>query len=124
MRRAWRGLSVAGALGLWVVASAAGTGNFPTNPTGWNEITRENRPWTYNWWMGSAVDTTNLTRELQRYKDAGLGGIHIIPIYAAKGPKARRIEYLSPKWMDMLQFCVREAGKLDLGVDMTTGTGW
>jgi len=87
-------------------------------------ITREARPWTYWWWMGSAVDKTNLTRELQRYHDAGLGGVHIIPIYGAKGYESRFIDYLSPDWMQMLAHTVTEAQRLDMGVDMTMGTGW
>ena len=34
------------------------------------------------------------------------------------------IDYLSPKWMSMLEHCVREGDRLDMGIDMTTGTGW
>ncbi len=94
------------------------------NTTAWPSITREQRPWAYWWWMGSAVDKTNLTRELTRYRDAGYGGVHIIPIYGAKGWETNYISYLSPRWMEMLDYTVREAKKLDLGVDMTTGTGW
>jgi hypothetical protein len=90
----------------------------------WPQITREQRPWAYWWWMGSAVDKTNLTRELTRYRDAGYGGVHIIPIYGAKGWEDRYIEYLSPKWMEMLRHTVSESRRLDLGVDMTTGSGW
>ncbi len=90
----------------------------------WPTQTRQCRPWTYNWWLGSAVDKENLARELARYKKAGLGGIHIVPIYGAKGAEGRYIDYLSPKWMEMFAFATQEAGKLDLGVDMTTGTGW
>lgn len=87
-------------------------------------ITREAKPWTYWWWMASAVDPGNLTRELERYRDAGFGGVHIIPIYGAKGFEDRFIEYLSPKWMEMLRHTVTEARRLGLDVDMTTGSGW
>jgi len=90
----------------------------------WPTITRECRPWAYNWWLGSAVDRNNLARELQRYHEAGLGGIHIIPIYGAKGAEARYIQYLSPEWREMLGVAVAEAGRRGIGVDMTTGTGW
>ena len=90
----------------------------------WPPITREQRPWAYWWWMGSAVDQTNLTRELTRYRAAGYGGVHIIPIYGAKGWESSYLRYLSPQWMEMLDHTVREAKRLDLGVDMTTGTGW
>lgn len=90
----------------------------------WPAITHEQRPWAYWWWMGSAVDKSNLTRELTRYREAGYGGVHIIPIYGAKGWESNYISYLSPQWMEMLDHTVREAKRLDLGVDMTTGTGW
>ena len=90
----------------------------------WPQTTRESRPWAYWWWMGSAVDKTNLTRELQRYSEAGLGGVHIIPIYGAKGFETNFIKYLTPRWLEMLDYTVRQANRLDMGVDMTTGTGW
>jgi hypothetical protein len=95
-----------------------------SSSVGWPLITREQRPWAYWWWMGSAVDKTNLTRELTRYRAAGYGGMHIIPIYGAKDWESSYIRYLSPQWMEMLDHTVREANRLDLGVDMTTGTGW
>ncbi len=74
--------------------------------------------------MGSAVDTNNLTRELERYAKAGWGGVHIIPIYGAKGWEDKYIPYLSPQWMAMLRYTVAEAQRLGMAVDMTLGTGW
>ncbi len=86
-------------------------------------MSRQTRPWAYWWWMGSAVEQTNLTRELHRYRDAGLGGVHIIPIYGAKGFEEKFIPYLTPEWMAMLDYTIKQADRLDLGVDMTTGSG-
>jgi hypothetical protein len=108
---------------LTITATAAEPG--PSNqPLAWPAPTREGRPWSYWWWLGSAVDTNNLTRELQRYADSGWGGVHIIPIYGAKGWEDKYLDYLSPPWMAMLRHTVSEANRLGLGVDMTTGTGW
>lgn len=90
----------------------------------WPVITGECKPWAYWWWLGSGVDETNISRELTRYQDAGMGGVHIIPIYGAKGCENKYIEYLSPRWMEILNYTVSEARKRNLGVDMTTGTGW
>jgi hypothetical protein len=90
----------------------------------WPATTHETRPWAYHWWLGSAVDPDNLARELRRYREAGLGGVHVIPIYGARGAEARYLDYLSPGWFEAFQFCVTEAGRLGLGVDLTTGTGW
>jgi hypothetical protein len=90
----------------------------------WPQPSRESRPWSYWWWLGSAVDETYLTRELQRYHDAGWGGVHIIPIYGAKGFEEKYIPYLSRRWMQMLRHACEEADRMDMRVDMTTGTGW
>ena len=95
------------------------------NPAlGWPEITRENKPWTRWWWPGSAVDRPNLTRQLEQFAAAGLGGVEVTPIYGAKGYEARYIDYLSPQWVAMLEHTGREAQRLNLGLDMATGTGW
>jgi hypothetical protein len=98
--------------------------NLPTDPLAWPEINRTNRPWTRWWWLGSAVDRENVTRRLEQYRAAGFGGVEICPIYGAKGAEARYIDFLSPRWMEMLAHTTSEARRLDLGVDMTTGTGW
>jgi len=100
--------------------SAAGT----PPPLAWPAITKECRPWTYWWWMGSAVDRTELTRHIEAYYAAGMGGVHIIPIYGAAGYEGRYIPYLTPTWMEMLAHTSKEAARLGMGVDMTTGTGW
>jgi hypothetical protein len=92
--------------------------------TTWPEITRENKPWTRWWWPGSGVDAASLTAELQSFQEAGLGGFEITPIYGAKGYENRYIDFLTPKWMQMLEHTGREAKRLGLGVDMATGTGW
>lgn len=107
------------AIGLLCGAAPAWPG-----PLDWPEISSEQRPWAYNWWLGSAVDRENLGRELRRYADAGLGGIHIIPIYGAKGAEGRYLPFLGEGWIEMLRFATEEGARLGLGVDMTTGTGW
>jgi hypothetical protein len=90
----------------------------------WPPATKECLPWSYWWWMGSAVDEANVARELSRYGQAGWGGVHIIPIYGAKGYEQKFLPYLSSDWMRMLRFTCQEAENLGMAVDMTTGTGW
>ncbi|SDU27519.1 alpha-L-rhamnosidase [Verrucomicrobium sp. GAS474] len=90
----------------------------------WPPVTETQKPWAFWWWMGSAVDKENLTRELTRYRDAGMGGVQIIPIYGAKGSEGSYIPFLSPQWIGMLQYTVAEGKRLGLGIDMTLGSGW
>ena len=82
------------------------------------------KPWAYWWWQGSAVNKAGLRANLQKYAEAGFGGLHIIPIYGVKGEEQNFIHFLSPKWLEMLEYTVKEAESLHLGIDMTLGTGW
>ncbi|HCC86402.1 MAG TPA: glycosyl hydrolase family 2 [Porphyromonadaceae bacterium] len=101
----------------------AGCNNRPAD-TDWPEQTIENKPWTRWWWMGNDVDSANLTYNLEMLSQAGIGGVEITPIYGVKGREKHYIDYLSPKWMNMLGFTLTEAARLGMGVDMNNGTGW
>lgn len=102
--------------------------NFPQfeekHDSEWAPIHRESRPWTYWWWFGNAVTKEEITRHMELFKRAGLGGVHIIPIYGVQGCEDRYITYLSDRWIEMLAHALQEGQRLGLGVDMTLGTGW
>jgi hypothetical protein len=82
------------------------------------------KPWTYWWWMGSAVNKADITAQLEYFSKSGLGGVHIIPIYGVKGYEKAAIPFLGTQWLEVMQHTIREGRRLGLGVDMTTGTGW
>jgi hypothetical protein len=90
----------------------------------WPTITKTNKPWTRWWWQGSAVNKKDLTAAMQQYQAAGLGGLEITPIYGVKGHESEFIDFLSPKWMEMLQHTLQEGKRLGLGIDMANATGW
>ncbi|KAF2329815.1 glycosyl hydrolase [Flavobacterium daemonense] len=103
----------------WILNSAAQETNSP-----WPKSTNTNQPWARWWWMGSAVDKPNLKRSLTDFHNAGIGGVEITPIYGVKGEENNFIDYLSPKWMEMLDYTVHVADSLHMQVDMVLGTGW
>jgi alpha-L-rhamnosidase len=111
------------ALGL-IFFLAANLSSPAADSAAWPPITSQARPWTWWWWHGSAVDETNLARELHQFHDAGLGGVQITTIYGVQGAEARDIPYLTPEWMKMMGYTVDEAQRFGLGVDMTLGSGW
>lgn len=88
------------------------------------KLAKEVKPWTYWWWMGSSVTAQGISESLENMHSAGIGGVHIIPIYGQKGDEQNYLNYLSPEWMKMLKHTADEAHRLGMGVDMTTGTGW
>jgi hypothetical protein len=90
----------------------------------WPAITQQTKPWTRWWWMGSAVNPKDLTNLMTQYQKAGLGGVEITPIYGVKGEEQNFINFLTPKWMDRLDYTLREASRLGLGVDLAQASGW
>lgn len=53
-----------------------------------------------------------------------MGGATIVPIYGVKGYEDRYLQHLSPEWLAMMEFAIKEAQRLGMWIDMTTGTGW
>lgn len=90
----------------------------------WPAATPYAKPWTRWWWMGNAVDKTNISNLLRQYSQSGIGGVEVVPIYGAKGFENRYIRYLSPQWMQMLDHTVSQASALNMGVYVAVGTGW
>ena len=90
----------------------------------WPSVSQETKPWTRWWWHGSAVTKEGLTAEIEAYKKAGLGGLEITPIYGVYGTEKQFVNYLTPEWIELLKHTFKEAARLDMGIDMATGTGW
>ena len=99
----------------------------------WPAARPEARPGARWWWLGSAVDTTNLRWALDDYARHGIGTLEITPIYGVQGhqPAAgqpwtpgQNIPYLSDRWMQMLRYTQRCASDDSITLGMATGTGW
>lgn len=92
--------------------------------TQWPLVNKEAKPWTRWWWMGSAVDKEGIDQQLTTLNKAGFGGAAIVPIYGAIGYEEKYIKYLSPAWMQSLDYTTQKATKLHMGIDISVGTGW
>lgn len=90
----------------------------------WPAINPVTKPWARWWWMGSAVNPKDLTFNMEKYSAAGLGGLEITPIYGVAGYEQQFVDYLSPRWMQLLMHTLNEAKRLHLQIDMATGSGW
>ncbi|MCP4311768.1 MAG: hypothetical protein GY790_10930, partial [Bacteroidetes bacterium] len=55
----------------------------------WPEVTPEAKPGTYWWTTGSAWDKESIDWNLSKLKEGGIGTVHIVPIYCAKGYEDR-----------------------------------
>lgn len=95
----------------------------PSQPLNFEE-SQTTKPWTYWWWMGSAVTKVDITDQLVDMQQAGMGGVHIIPIYGVRGEEDNFLPYLSPEWQEAVAHTIKTADSLNMGVDLTLGTGW
>jgi hypothetical protein len=90
----------------------------------WPRVEQTHKPWTRWWWHGSAVDSTEILRHLELFKDAGIGGVEVTSIYGVKGQEEKSVSYLSNDYIDILNFTADHAAALDIGVDIPPGSGW
>jgi hypothetical protein len=90
----------------------------------WPELRAEARPWTRWWWMGNALNEQEITRSMEAFHEAGIGGVEVSPIYGPKGAEDRYVSFLSPRWIELLGHTIREGKRLGMGVDLIAGTGW
>lgn len=82
------------------------------------------KAWTRWWWMGSAVSKSGIKAQLTAFHEAGIGGVEITPIYGVKGQEDNFLPFLSPEYLEMLEYTTHLADSLGMGVDMVLGTGW
>ena len=90
----------------------------------WPDATREAKPGTRWWWLGSAVDKENLQWNLQQYAYRGIGAVEITPLYGVQGNQPNNIPFLSDQWLSMLRYTAEQCQQNDIELDMATGTGW
>jgi hypothetical protein len=80
------------------------------------------------WWFGLAVQKPEILRELQQMKADGIGGAELAFEYPqvlddpAKGLK--NLPFLSPEFLDDVNYAQSEGRKLGLRIDVTLGSGW
>ena len=74
--------------------------------------------------MGSAVNEFELTRLMEEYAAKGIHTLEITPIYGVQGNENNNIDFLSPRWMEILRFVEEEGLRDSIQIDMNCGTGW
>ena len=80
------------------------------------------------WWFGPSATKSELQRELEQMKAAGIGGVEIATLYpqALDDPQSgfHNYPFVSDEHLENLRFAVEEARRLGLRVDITLGSGW
>jgi hypothetical protein len=109
---------------LLLMVSSVATAQPAGDPLAWPARSQTSKPWTRWWWLGSILNEADVTTEMEKYAKAGIGGLEITPIYGVKGQEDKFLNYLDPAWMKQFAHVLKEAKRLDLGIDIATGNGW
>ena len=83
-------LALAGACHHRAATRNAAGADTPSTLAAWPALASSARPWAIWWWPGSAVDDREIEAHLDRYAAAGLGGVHVVPIYGVRGRRGAR----------------------------------
>ena len=84
------------------------------------------KPFVRWWWNGDKVYEEEILRELDVMKAAGIGGVEINPIAFPGGDDLGipSLEWLSPKWIEMIKVALKGAADRGMICDIIVGSGW
>jgi hypothetical protein len=91
------------------------------NPTG------TAKPFVRWWWNGNRIVKTEILRELDLLKAAGIGGVEInsIKFPDTSDPlQYKEMDWLSDEWVDMVKTAVEGAKERGIICDIIMGSGW
>jgi len=80
------------------------------------------RPHTWWHWMNGNVTKEGITADLEAMKKQGVGGAQIFNVDC--GIPAGPVDYLSPRWREMVKHAVKEAHRLGIELCMHNCAGW
>lgn len=85
----------------------------------------EVRPSGYWWWLYNNVDKASITRDLEEFRDKGLGAVLMVCSSNWSGGKLPEgPEFLSEGWKELYLHALNEAKRLGLKVDINMAPGW
>ncbi len=80
------------------------------------------------WWFGPAVVKSELAREMEAMRAAGIGGFEVQSTYPLTLDDPEKglanLPYLSAPFLDDLHFTAQTAARLGLRFDLTLASGW
>lgn len=83
------------------------------------------KPSGYWWWLNGNVDKQAITRDMEEFRDKGMGAVLLVSSgqwggrMPAKGPA-----FLSDEWRELFKHALREADRVGIKVDVNMAPGW
>ena len=104
------------------------SGNYQTIKDGFASPPNESRLRCYWWWLNSMATKVSITRDLEQMKLKGYGGASIIDAgssqYSVATKPAAGPVFMSPEWMELFQYAVKEAQRVGIELSVNVQSGW
>ncbi len=95
---------------------------------GFETTPNESRLRCYWWWLNSMATKESITRDLEQMKANGYGGASIVDAGSSNYTVAKKTKagpvFMSPAWMELYKYAVKEAQRLGIELSVNVQSGW
>ena len=109
-------------LGLVISAAMAGQGGGSDLSSQFLAPPESARPWVYWFWLNGNITKEGITADLEAMQRVGIGGVLIMEV--DQGAPVGPVPFMGPRWRELFQHAVAEAGRLGLKINMNNDAGW
>ncbi|GAA4780671.1 hypothetical protein GCM10023231_04770 [Olivibacter ginsenosidimutans] len=80
----------------------------------------------YWWWFNGLVDEEGITRDLEEFREKGMGAVLLVNSAGGLGgvPFPQGAKFLSDEWKVLYRHAMKEAKRLDIAVGINLSSGW
>lgn len=80
----------------------------------------------YWWWFNGLVNKEGITRDLEEFRDKGMGGVLLVNSASGLGGAAMPtgVQLLSAEWRELYKHAIAEAKRLNIEVGVNLSSGW
>lgn len=84
------------------------------------------RPGGYWWWFNTLMDKAGITRDMEEFRDKGIGEVLLVNSAASdlNKPVPHGPRFLSDEWLELFRFSLEEAQRCGIKVGFNLCTGW
>lgn len=84
------------------------------------------KPGCYWWWFNGLVNKEGLTRDLEEFRDKGIGNVLLVNSAGGLGGVQMPFgaKFLSDEWKELFKHAIKEAKRLNIDVGVNLCSGW
>jgi len=83
----------------------------------------DTKPGIYWYWINEFISRDGITKDLESLYKIGIGEVFIGNIYV-RGLPLGNVKTLSPEWLELMQFAVKEGSRIGINVSLFNSPGW